>query len=150
MIKYKNLFFAQNISGNVIVFIGDLPLEGGNWIFKIPRDKPWAWPEVKCFRNPIEMKTYFSQEENRHSMSDTISMTNLTTLRLPSLEVVLYALVEWLIEKGCTPNELRIWLETMIRTDVNVIKEHWVLLFEFSMAAAQIYPNDKKSSILDM
>ena len=38
----------------------------------------------------------------------------------------------------------------MIRTDVNFIKEDRGLFFEFSMAAAQMDPNDKKSSILAM
>ena len=38
----------------------------------------------------------------------------------------------------------------MIRTDVNFIKYDWGLFFEFSMAAAQMDPNDKKSSILDI
>ena len=38
----------------------------------------------------------------------------------------------------------------MIRTYVNLIKEDWGLFFEFSMAAAQMDPNDKKSSILAM
>ena len=38
----------------------------------------------------------------------------------------------------------------MIITDVNFIKEDWGLLFKFSMAAAQMDPNDKKSSILAM
>ena len=38
----------------------------------------------------------------------------------------------------------------MIRTDVNFIKEDWGLFFKFSMAAAQMDPNDKKSIILDM
>ena len=32
----------------------------------------------------------------------------------------------------------------MIRTDVNFIKEYWGLFFEFSMAAAQMDPDDKK------
>ena len=50
-------------------------------------------------------------------------MTNLTTLRLPRLAVVLYELVEWLSKKGRTPNELRIWLEKMIITDVNFIRD---------------------------
>ena len=27
MLKYNNFFVAQNISGNVIAFMGDLPLE---------------------------------------------------------------------------------------------------------------------------
>ena len=52
-LKYNNLFVAKNISGNVIAFMGDSPLEGRPWIFKIPRDKPWAWPVVKLLRNPI-------------------------------------------------------------------------------------------------
>ena len=38
----------------------------------------------------------------------------------------------------------------MIRTYVNFIKDYWGLFFKFSMAAAQLYPNDKKSSILAM
>ena len=28
MLKYNNLFVAKNVSGNVITFIGDSPLEG--------------------------------------------------------------------------------------------------------------------------
>ena len=37
-----------------------------------------------------------------------------------------------------------------MRTDVNYKKEDWGLFFAFSMAAAQMDPNDKKSSILAM
>ena len=40
MLKYNDFFVAQNLSGNVITFMGDRPLEGRLWIFKIPRDKP--------------------------------------------------------------------------------------------------------------
>ena len=38
----------------------------------------------------------------------------------------------------------------MIRTDINFINEDWGLFFEFSMATAQMDPNDKKSNILAM
>ena len=83
-------------------------------------------------------------------MWDTTGMTNSTTIRFPMLAVVPYALVEWLSKKGRTPNDLSIWWETMIRTDVNFIKEDWSLFFQFSMEAAQMDPNDKKISILAM
>ena len=53
LLKYNNLFVAKNLPRNVIAFIGDRPLEGRPWIFKIPRDKPWAWSEVKFSSNPI-------------------------------------------------------------------------------------------------
>ena len=36
-----------------------------------------------------------------------------------------------------------------MRTDVNSKKYDWELFFAFSMAEAQMYPNDKKS-VLDM
>ena len=62
MLKYNDFFVAQNLSGNVIAFMRDRPLEGRSWIFKIPRDKPWSWPEIKFLRNPIEMQTHFIQE----------------------------------------------------------------------------------------
>ena len=61
------------------------------------------------------------------------------------ISVVLYALEEWLSKKGRTPNELRIWLGKTIRSDVIFIKGDWGLFFEFSMAAAQMDPNDKKA-----
>ena len=51
------MFVAQSLSGNVIAFMGDRPMEGRPWIFKIPRDKPWEWPEVKFLSNPIEIIT---------------------------------------------------------------------------------------------
>ena len=38
----------------------------------------------------------------------------------------------------------------MIRTYVNFIKEDWGLFFKFSMATAQMDPNDKKIRILAM
>ena len=38
----------------------------------------------------------------------------------------------------------------MIRTDVNFIQDDWGSFFKFSMAAAQMNPNAKKSSILAM
>ena len=51
MIKYKDLFdfvvVAPGLSGSVIAFMGDRPLEDRPWVFKIPRDKSWTWPEVK-------------------------------------------------------------------------------------------------------
>ena len=100
MLKYNNLFVAQNLSGNVIAFMGDRPLEGGLWILNITRENPWACPEVTFLSNPIELQTHFSQEENRNAMWDTTGMTNLTTLRLPRLAMVPYALVEWLSKKG--------------------------------------------------
>ena len=111
MLKYNSLFVAKNLLGNVIAFTGDLPLEGRLWILKIPRDKPWAWPENKFLRNPIEMQIQFSQEENLHVMWDTNGRTNQTTMNLPSITVVPYAVVEWLSKRGLIPNELRVWLE---------------------------------------
>ena len=90
------------------------------------------------------MQTHFIQEENCHATWDTTGMTNLTTLRLPRLAVVPYTVVEWRSKKRRTPNELRIWLEKMIRTNVNFIKEDWGLFLELSMAAAQMDPNNKK------
>ena len=53
VVKYNDVFVAQNLSGNVIAFMGDRPLEFRPWVFKIPRDKTWAWPEVKFLSNPI-------------------------------------------------------------------------------------------------
>ena len=99
MLKYNNFFVAQNLSGNVIAFVGDCPLEGSPCIFKIPRDKPWAWPEIKFLSNPIEMQTHFSQEGNFHAMWDTTGRTNFTTVKLPRLAVVPYAVVDWLSKK---------------------------------------------------
>ena len=55
ILKYNDFFVAQNISGSVIAFVGDITLEGRPWIFKIKRYTPWAWPEVKLLSNPIEM-----------------------------------------------------------------------------------------------
>ena len=55
ILKYNNLFVAQNLSVNVIFFIGGCPLKGSPWILKIPQDKPWAWPEIKNLGNSIEM-----------------------------------------------------------------------------------------------
>ena len=119
MLKYNGLFFAQNLSGNVIAFMGGFTLEGRPWVFKIPRYKPWVWPEIKFLGNPIEMQTHFIQEENFHAMWDTTDRKNLNTKKLPRMEVVPYAVVGWLSERGQKLNELRVWLEEMMRTDVN-------------------------------
>ena len=122
MLNYNNLFVAKNISGNVIAFMGDRPLEGRTWIFNIPQDKPRVWPKIKFLSNPIEMQIYFSQEENCHAMWDTTGRTNFTTVKFPSLAVVPNAVVEWLSKKGQTTNVLRVWLVKIMRTDVNFKK----------------------------
>ena len=100
MAKYNDLFVAPNLSGNVIAFMGYHPLEGRPRVFKIPRDKPWAWPEVKFLSNSIEMQTHFSQEKNRHSMWDTTGETNLMTKKFPRLAVFPYVAVEWISKGG--------------------------------------------------
>ena len=86
-------------------------MEVRTWVLKIPRDNPWAWPEVKFWSNSIEMQTHFSQEEYCHSMWDTTGETNMMTNKFPRLTVVPYADVEWLSKGGRTPNKLRVWLE---------------------------------------
>ena len=111
MLKHNDFFVAKNILCNVIAFIGDRTFQGRTWIFKIPRDKPWAWPEIKFLSNPIEMQSHVSQEENCHAMWDTTGRKNLTTIKLPRLAVVPYAVVEWILRRGQTTNELRVWLE---------------------------------------
>ena len=100
MLKYTDLFVAQNLSVNVIAFMGDFPLEGRKWISNIPWDKPWEWPEIKFLSKPIETQKNFSQEENRHAMWDTTGKTNLTTVRFPRLAVLPYAVVELLSKNG--------------------------------------------------
>ena len=40
MLKHNYLFVAQNLSGNVIAFMGDRALKGRQWIFKMPWYKP--------------------------------------------------------------------------------------------------------------
>ena len=150
MLKHNGFFVAQNISGNAIAFMGDRTLEGRPWIFKIPRDKPWAWQEIKFLSNPIEMKKNFSQEENCHSMWDTTGRKDLTTVTFPRLAVAPYAVVEWMSKRGLKPNEFRVWLEEKTRKDVNCSKEDWELFSVFSMAAENMDPNDKKISVLDM
>ena len=66
----------------------------------------------------------------------TTGKTNLITVKLTRLSVVTYAVVEWLSKKGRTPNELRVWLGKMMRTDVNYKSDDWDLFFAFSMAAS--------------
>ena len=61
MLKYNDCFVAQNLTGNVISFMGDRTLEGRLWILKITQDKPWVWPEIKFLSNAIEMRTHLIQ-----------------------------------------------------------------------------------------
>ena len=68
MVKYNDIFVTNNISGSVIVFMGDRPLAGRPWLFNIPRDKPWAWPVVECVDNAIEMQGHFGQEGNNNTL----------------------------------------------------------------------------------
>ena len=46
MVKYNDLFATQNLLDNVIAFMGDSPLEGIPWIFKISWEKPWSWQKL--------------------------------------------------------------------------------------------------------
>ena len=136
LLKENNLFVDQNVSGNVIAFLGGRPLEGRLSIFNISRDKPWEWTDKKILGNPIEMQTHFRQEEKLHDIWDSTGKKNLTTIKFPRLELVPYAVVEWLSKKGRTPNELRVWLGKMMTIYANYKKEDWNLFFAFSMAAS--------------
>ena len=84
----------------MIAFMGCLPLEGRLWVFKIPWDKPWEWPDIKFLGNPIEVQTHFSQEGNCHAMWYTTSRTNLNTKMFPRIAVLPYAVVEWISGRG--------------------------------------------------
>ena len=59
---FNDLFVTPGLSGIVIALMGNRPFEGRLWIFKILRDKPWEWREVKLFNRSIEMQTNFIQE----------------------------------------------------------------------------------------
>ena len=80
-------------------------------------------------------------------MWDTTGRTNLTAIKLSRLAVVPYSVVEWISKTSQTPNELRVWLEEIMRTDVNCKIDDWELFFAFSMAAANMDPNDKKTAV---
>ena len=62
MLKNNYLFVAKNFSCNMIPFMGECTFEGRLWILKIPREKIWAWLEIKFLSNPIEMQTHFILE----------------------------------------------------------------------------------------
>ena len=61
-----------------------------------------------------------------------------------------HAAVQCLSKGGQTPNELRVWLEEILRRYRNFQMDDWELLFDFEMEAAQMDPNDKNSSVLAM
>ena len=72
--------------------------------FKIPRNKLWAWSEVKIWNNSIEIQKHFVNESNHHSVWDATGKMNLTKKKLLRLSVVPYAAVEWPVKGGRTPN----------------------------------------------
>ena len=51
---------------------------------------------------------------------------------------------------GLTPNELREWLEEIMRTDGNYQREDWELLFESAIEVVQTDLGYKKSSVSAM
>ena len=83
-------------------------------------------------------------------MWGTTGRIKTTTVTFTRLVVVPYVVVEWLSKRGQTPNELRVWLEEITRTDVNCQIKYWELLFAFVMVAAHMDPNYKKSSVMTM
>ena len=76
MAKYNDMFTTNNLSDGAISN-RPLALAGRPWVFKIPRDKPWAWQEVKCAENAIEMQSHFGQEGNENTLWDMVSDTTL-------------------------------------------------------------------------
>ena len=82
------------------------------------------------------MQTHFSQEGNHPAMWDTMVKTYLTTRKFPRLVVVTYTEVEWLSEGGRTPNQLRVCLEEMTRTEGNFQNTDRELFFWFTMEEA--------------
>ena len=99
-VKIQQYFCCSKFLWECDRFHGERLLKGRPWILSIPRDKPWACPEIKLLINPIEMQTNFSQEENHHVMWDTTGRIDLTTVKLPRLAVVPYVVMDWLSKKG--------------------------------------------------
>ena len=94
---------------------------------------------MKLWNNSIEMQTHFTQESNRHSVWDTTGGKNLTTKKLPRMAVVPYADVYWISRGGQTSNELRVWLEEIVRNGANFQKDDWEFLFDFSLDLIGFY-----------
>ena len=67
MVKYNDMFATNNLSGSVIGFMGDRPLDGMPWVFNIPQDKSWAWTEVECAENAIECRATLERKETTTS-----------------------------------------------------------------------------------
>ena len=76
MMKYNEMFHTKYITGSVVGFMGYMPLVGRPWVFQIPRDKPWAWPEVEYVNNAIEMQGHFGQEGNNNTLWDMTGGAN--------------------------------------------------------------------------
>ena len=52
-------------------------------------------------------------------MWDTTEEINPKTKKLTRLVVVPYTNVQWISKGGQTPNELRVWLEELVRNDTD-------------------------------
>ena len=117
MVKYNDMFANNNLNSSVIGFMGDRPLSGRLWVFNIPRDKPWVWPEVEYVNNSIEIQGHFGQEGNNNILWDTEGGTNKTKTKLPRFAMVTYAMFDWLVQVNRTPNLLRLWMEKQDKDD---------------------------------
>ena len=148
MVKYNDMFATTNLIGSVIGFIGGRTLYGSPWVFKTPRDRPWAWPEVEYVDNAIEMQGHFRQEGNNKTLWDMAGYPTKTNVKFPRLAMVTYAMVEWLVQENRTPNELRMWIENQEKDEPNFQKYDWELFKKFVVALGQVDESDKKISML--
>ena len=150
MIKYNDIFVTNNLSGSVIGFMEDRPLAGRPWVFRIPRDKPLAWPEVEYVENAIKMQCHFGQEANNNTLYDTAGDPTKTRVKLPILVMVPYDMVEWLVKSNRTPNELRLWIEKQDNDDPKFHQYDWELVNKFGFAAGQVDVSDKNNIMLEL
>ena len=150
MIEYNDMFATNNLSGSVIGFWGDRPLAGSPWVFKITRDKPWAWPELEYVENAIELQGHFEQEVNKNTLWDTSGEPMKMRSKFPILVMVPYVMVDWLVKANWAPNKMILWIEKHEKDDTKFQKGSWELFNKFMMAAWKLYVPDKNSRILEL
>lgn len=68
--------------------------------------------------------------------------------KFPRLEMVPYAMVEWLVKANSTPSEMRLWIEKQDMEVTKFQREDWELVNKFVMKLGQVSVSDKKSSML--
>jgi len=131
---------AADVQGKYIGFIGDRGNGRHPVHFVLPPQNAWAWTKIKFLNERNNFENHFEERENWDQLWTTGANKDvLTGKMLPRLLALPSFVTEYIQAQGgtCLPYHLHMYIRDHLDGDMTIDPEHWRLIFDWCIAAAQ-------------